>query len=263
MKRYAFLVPVLLLSFATATAAAHKENISLNEVIQALENPFKVDAIRSRGTGQSAIFDFQGDFFQESRIVSLDRIQRGRGRVWVEFDRSFSNRVPLTKFRWDYDQPTEQEIVSDGRTLWVYLPENNQVIQSDIEFTSRARADDPMTFLTGLGNLSRDFLITWASPNRDVEGNYILALRPRRSSSLIQRLLIVVDRDAVFALSRGGGTGDIFPILSTTVVDPSGNTTIIEFSDIRVNRGIPDSTFRFAIPAGVEVIRPTGQEMGF
>ena len=31
------------------------------------------------------------------------------------------------KLRWEYTQPTPQEIVSDGKTLWVYTPALNQV----------------------------------------------------------------------------------------------------------------------------------------
>jgi outer membrane lipoprotein carrier protein len=161
---------------------------------------------------------------------------------------------------------------------------------------NKSRQNDPMTFLTGLGNLSRDFNISWAVPNYDVEGNHVLELRPRRVSSLINKLIIVVDRYAVEAYQKrgqeedpvqatpqppvpmsptargrdfnfpgyeGGPNGIWFPIMSTTVYDPNGNSTIIEFSNLRVNLGISDMSFNFIMPAGVQVVRPTGQEMGF
>lgn len=258
MKRIVLLAIALLALVSAPQPAGAKELIGLSDVIKALEEPFKVNA-----PAQTAIVDFQADFFQESRVASLDRVQRGRGRVTVKFDRVRTDRVPRALFRWEYDQPTTQEIVSNGQTMWVYLPENRQVIQSNIETTSQTRPDDPLTFLTGLGNLSRDFLITWASPNQDVQGNYVLELRPRRPSAMIQRLLVVVDRDAVSGQPRRGGFDDVFPILSTTAIDPSDNTTIIEFSGVRVNRGISSNFFDFILPAGVEVVRPTGQEMGF
>ncbi|MBW2451970.1 MAG: hypothetical protein JRF07_06430, partial [Deltaproteobacteria bacterium] len=57
--------------------------------------------------------------------------------------------------------------------------------------------------------------------------------------------------------------GAWFPILSTSVYDPNGNSTIIEFSNIRVNTGVPRTKFNFMMPAGVQVVRPTGKEMGF
>ena len=54
-----------------------------------------------------------------------------------------------------------------------------------------------------------------------------------------------------------------FPILSTAVYDPNGNSTIIEFRNLRVNYGLSGMTFDFMLPAGVQVVRPTGKEMGY
>jgi len=263
----------------------------LNDVIRTLEEPFQTETDKDL-----RIYDYSADFFQESKIASLDRMQRASGQVEVAFDYQRGQKVPEVKFSWQYQQPTNQEIVSDGKTLWVYLPENNQVIQSDIAMVNEARQNDPMTFLTGLGNLSRDFSISWAMPNNDVDGNYVLELTPRRTSSLFNRMVIVVDRYAVDArINRSqdpnsssptamippmtppspmgsgfampgyeGSANDIwFPILSTAVYDPNGNSTIIEFSNLRVNRGISDMSFNFMLPAGVQVVRPTGKEMGF
>lgn len=234
---------------------ASGESISLSDVVSALETPFK-------GTDPAAaIYDFEADFFQESRIASLDRAQRGRGSVWFKFNRAAGREGGNPMFRWEYRQPTMQEIICDGETLWVYLPENNQVIQSDISSVTGQAAENPVTFLTGLGNLSRDFSIRWASPNRDAEGNFVLELQPRRVSQLLSTMRMVVDEDAVSdQRNLSGASGvrheQLFPILSTTVHDPNGNSTVIEFSGIRVNRGLSDSFFNFILPAGVEVVRP-------
>ncbi len=299
IRRSLFSALFLGLFLATVTTSAWA--VPLNDVIRTLETPFQTETAK-----ELRIYDYSADFFQESKIASLDRLQRANGRVEVSFDYQRPQTVPDVMFRWQYDQPTTQEIVSDGKTLWVYLPENNQVIQSDIEMINKSRQNDPMTFLTGLGNLSRDFQISWATPNTDIDGNYVLNLTPRRVSSLINRLVIVVDRFAVEAYqNRGqedgspqdsrlapqdhrrasrdsrrtptapkrgdfafpGYAGDLnglwFPIMSTTVYDPNGNSTIIEFSNLRVNLGISKMSFNFILPAGVQVVRPTGKEMGF
>jgi outer membrane lipoprotein carrier protein len=166
-------------------------------------------------------------------------------------------------FRWEYRRPSIQEIVSDGRTMWVYLPENRQVIESDLSEVSFQQSDNPVTFLSGLGNLSRDFNVRWGAPNSDRDGNYILDLQPRRSSQLIQALQIVVDRDAVIEYQQNQQSGRLFPILATRVTDPNGNQTSIEFRDIRVNRNISERFFAFRTPAGVEVVRPTGDQLGY
>ena len=47
-----------------------------------------------------------------------------------------------------------------------YVPANMKPIAKKL----RLLTINPATFLTGLGNLSRDFLITWAEPNPDVAG---------------------------------------------------------------------------------------------
>ncbi len=239
--------------------------VALSDVINTLETPFQ-----SGTDAEYRIFDYSANFFQESKIASLDRLQRANGHLEVAFDYLAGQKgrtVPTVKFHWQYDSPTTQRIVSDGETMWVYLPENNQVIQSNIEQINKADQNDPMAFLTGLGNLSRDFTISWAIPDQDADGNYVLEMSPRRTSSLINKLVIVVDQYAVERYlnrdqeERPGNRW--FPILSTTVYDPSGNSTIIEFSNLRVNQGLPDTTFGFIIPAGVQVVRPTGKETGF
>jgi outer membrane lipoprotein carrier protein len=258
MNRIVLLVLVLLAFLPVPQTASAAADVSLNDVIKALDEPFKANS-----ASPSAIVDFQADFFQESRVASLDRVQKGRGRVTVKFDRTRPDRLAPPLFRWEYDQPMRQEIVSNGKTMWVYVPENHQVIQSDIDTSAQPRGDDPLAFLTGLGNLSRDFLIAWASPKHDEQGNHILELRPRQPSAMLQKLLVVVAKDAVVEVTRRGKPGNTFPIHSTTVYDPSDNSTRIEFSGVRVNRRMPNSFFDFVPPAGVEVVRPTGQGMGF
>ena len=239
-----------------SAVAAPSTHVSLNDVVQTVEAPFRP------GAGASAIEDFEAEFFQESHIASIDKLQRGRGEVAVKFSGA-ERREGLVQFRWEYQEPTRQEIVCDGKTLWVYLPENGQVIESDLASVARASNSDSLTFLSGLGRLSRDFSIGWADPFQDAAGNYVLDLRPKKTTSLFRQLLLVVDREAVLARTRGGLPPDRFPILSSTAVDPSGNRTLIEFHDSRINRNLSDILFRFVLPPGVEVVRPSGAEMGF
>ncbi len=246
---------LLLLALAVPVCAE-----SVGDVINALEIPFRNDT-----PAAEAVHDIEADFTQESSIASLDRTQQGSGRVTLRFVQQATGQVPLVKFRWEYDRPTRQEIVSDGQTMWVYIPDNNQVIQSDISEVSEARAQDPLTFLTGLGNLSRDFLVRWASPNRDDGGNYILKLTPKTTTTMFRELEVTVDRRAVIDYARAGITGREFPIRSTTAIDPNGNKTVITFErdSLRLNRGVSDLNFRFIMPAGVDVVRPSGNRMGY
>lgn len=227
MRRLTLAIVVLLTMFGPVWGA------SLDAVLAAVEGPFR----------SGTITDFQGDFFQESRIASLGKVQRATGEVGVRF------APGGVKFKWDYQTPVRQQVISDGRMLWVYVPENAQVIETDLSLARQGERDNPMAFLTGLGNLSRDFIVVWGTPPQDADANYRLRLTPRRHSQLIREIEMVVDYDAV-------AQGEGFPILATIVTDPGGNRTTIEFSDIATNRGILDLEFDFIPPAGVETVYP-------
>lgn len=245
---------VLLLSLPGVSTA---DEVKLNDVINALETPFK-----SQTKNSERIHDFQADFFQESHIASIDRTQHGQGMVSFKFVTSATDESSLAKFRWEYREPSVQEIISDGQTMWVYLPENRQVIESDIGQINAQQGENPVTFLSGLGNLSRDFLINWSSPRIVETGGCRLLLKPRKKSQFIQQIELIVSEEAVIFWLKQHKTGEIFPVLATLITDPSGNRTAIEFRDVQVNQKLADRLFSFERPEGVELVDP-GKQMGF
>ena len=248
MKRF-FLLALAILCFASPAAA-----VEVADVLSALQSPFAADS------GSARIKSFQAEFFQLSHLASLDRSQEGEGSVTVRF---LDEKVPganRVQFRWEYRKPTEQEIVSDGTTLWVYIPENNQVIRSAISSNSE-RPDDPMTFLNSLGHLERDFFITWGEPQQDEKGNFLLNLKPRRESPMLQGMLVQVAAEAV-AEVRNHKPVTTFPIVSTTVLDPGGNSTFIAFREVRINPTISSTIFQFKVPEGVSVVKPGDVGLG-
>lgn len=245
----------LLLFCCFLPTLAGAAEITLDDVVNALETPFKATTV-------AGIDDFQADFFQESHLASIDRIQRGEGKVSFKFLHRESDGRPVAMFRWEYREPTPQEIIADGQTLWAYQPENRQVIKSDISQLSQ-QSDNPVTFLSGLSNLSRDFDVRWGAPKNDRNGNYILELQPHRKSQLIHSLKMIVDKDAVSDFLDNRHCGSFFPILATSVNDSNGNRTSIEFHSIRVNTGLSAESFHFVAPEGVEVLRPEDVTGGF
>lgn len=231
--------------------------VELKDIVKALETPFK-----GQTKSSERIHDFSADFSQESHIASIGRSQHGQGTVRFKFITSMAEETPFAKFRWEYLKPSVQEIISDGQTMWVYLPENRQVIESDISQINAQQGENPVTFLSGLGNLSRDFSIDWGSPKVVESGGYRLQLKPRRESQFIQQIEVLVSEKAINMWLKKHKSGDIFPIIATLVTDPNGNRTAIEFRDVLVNQKLTDQLFSFERPAGVELVDPAGQ-MGF
>jgi len=248
----------LVLSAISAEAsAAEKITVGLKDVVNTVEQSYR------------ALSTLTADFFQRSTIARENREMRADGQMFLK---AATDGDPI-KFRFDYFRPTTQEIVSNGRTLWMYLPESRKVLLSDVSFVFEPSRFNPdrdraSNFLQGLGRISKDFLITAPSQAQDIEGNYILELTPRRATATIEKLFIAVRRDAVLLYVQNNR--DIsrlfndplrqdlaFPVLSTTVVDHQQNTTIMEFSNIRANTIMSDQLFEFVIPAGVDVVRPS------
>jgi outer membrane lipoprotein-sorting protein len=257
----------LLLALGLYVQPAHalqipKYNVSLSEVIATVERPFSPDR-----NGTPEISNVRADFFQRSTIAAKSKEYRADGQMYLV---TATGSEPL-KFRFDYFRPTRQEVVCDGRTLWIYLPENRQVIQSDVaEFFDPSRAaslqNRGINFLQGLGRISKDFAIIFNRNINDQAGNYILELTPKRSSATIQKLFITVSREA---MEKRAGTRpqtslpparspqlNPFPILSTTVIDHDSNSTTMEFSNTVTNSMVPDMLFRFNVPPEAQVVRP-------
>ena len=274
IRAFISLLILLQMSISAEAAVTAPVNVGLQDVVDTVEKSYRI------------LSDVTTDFFQRSTMAEKKREMRAEGQMFLK---TAGDSEPL-KFRFDYFRPTTHEIVSNGITMWMYLPENRQVIQSDVSFVFNPLGFNPdrnraSIFLQGLGRISKDFLTTFSPQARDIEGNYILELNPRRATATIEKLFIVVQRDAVTLYARkrmelgrqltedefrqilnsmplGSVQRDqtAFPVLSTTVIDHQGNTTIMEFSNVKTDTRISDQLFEFTIPAAVEVVRPPRQQ---
>ncbi len=243
------LLLLLLPSFSYAADA------KISDVIAALETPFQYQTPASE-----KISDFHADFIQQSHIASIGRTQHGKGVVSFKFISGADHS--LAKFRWEYQKPAIQEIISDGKTMWVYIPDNRQVIESDIGQLNTRQGENPVTFLSNLGNLSRNFSVAWNQPRLSDSGDYQLLLVPLKPSQFIDKIEITVSKKAVDSFLERHETGKIFPIIATLVTDPNGNKTAIQFKNITINQHLDEKQFTFVCPPGVELVDP-GQQINF
>ncbi|MBD1399902.1 LolA family protein [Pelovirga terrestris] len=253
MKLMALLLSWLLLVAGSLPAIADEE---LTNVLRALETPFKVST-----PAEQQIRDFAADFVQLSTVVAIDRVQRGEGKVWFKFPPQSRTGSVMPKFRWDYRLPNEQQVLSDGTTLWVYVPENRQVIVSEVGEVEAEYGDNPAAFFTGLGDLAQNFAIAWGKSRRNEAGDYILLLTPKRPSQFFKRIEVIVNQQAV-AESHQGGNPQVFPLVATQVTDPQDNLTRITFVDVGWNLDPADTEFVFEVPEGVEQLSPAAQMPG-
>jgi outer membrane lipoprotein carrier protein len=227
----------LVLSMAADTLAAGKP-ASLKDVVAALEN------------GYAGLQDVQADFSQTTNIAAVSREQKGAGEVFLKRPSSAA-----AMFRFNYAKP-KQQIISNGKQVWFYLPDNRQVMVSPVSDMFKGGNSIALNYLTGLGNVSRDFSTSFAKDLKDDNGNYKLELIPHKTSPVLSKLQLTVSLEAVEQFTSSGSVKDTFPVISSIVYDAGGNQTRIDYSRVRVNRGLDNGKFNFKIPAGVEVIKP-------
>ena len=228
---------LLIIMVALPTLAAEK-TVSLKDVVAALEK------------GYATLQDVQADFSQKTVIAAIKKEQRGSGEVLLKRPGSAT-----AMFRFNYTKP-KQQIVSNGKQVWFYLPDNRQVMVSQVSEMFKGGNNIALSYLTGLGHVSRDFTIAFAREQRDKAGNYQLELVPKKPSPVLAKLQLTVSAEAVEHFLRDGAVRDIFPIVSSVIFDATGNETRIDYNRAKVNKGIDNGKFSFKIPAGVEVIKP-------
>ena len=198
--------------------------------------------------GYASVDDLQADFSQRTYIGSLKREEKGGGELFLK-KKGAGNAM----FRFNYSKP-KQQIISNGKTVWYYLPENGQVIQSEATKLFSGGNAMAMSYLTGLGNLSADFNVKLLADGPNKKGNYLLELVPKKPNQTVVKLQLTVPANAVEKYRAGKGEA-VFPVTASVLHDQMGNRTTIEYSRIRINRGLGSERFSFKIPAGVEVIK--------
>ncbi len=142
------------------------------------------------------------------------------------------------KFDWRVTKPYEQRIVSDGRELFQFDPDLNQV---SVRKTDAAVGASPAAILFGDGDLEKSFTVK-ELPARD--GLDWLEAVPRSADAGFSKVEI--------------GFKDGLPS-QLDLFDSFGQSTRVTLSDIRRNPSIPAGTFTFTAPAGVDVVRMGGQ----
>jgi outer membrane lipoprotein carrier protein len=231
----AFLL-TLVLCFTVAPVQATEA--SLQQVITTLEH------------GYASLQDLQTSFSQATTLAGFPRPQKGHGELALR-------RPPqgAAQFRFNYTVP-RQQIISDGKQVWFYQPENKQVLVSSLEKMVKGGNSIAMAYLTGLGNVSKDFHVAFAKPARDKQGNYLLDLTPRKPTPILARMRLTIHDEAVNSYLANGQAKELFPVVSSVVTDANGTETRFNYSKVRTNSGLSPSKFTFKVPQGVEIIKP-------
>jgi outer membrane lipoprotein carrier protein len=204
----------------------------LGGVAGAQAPPVALDGvIRDVEASYTKLNDLRAEFSQEAFNKSLNQTIPAKGVVYVKKG---------GKLRWEYSEPTAQEIVSDGKTLWVYTPALQQV---NFGPAPEALSGPAGSFLAGLGKLREHFDVRFLNPAqpRDADSNWALDLKPKQPLPTLSRLVLSVDPKE-------------FIVRKAVVYDQFENTVAMKFTKLSINTGLADKLFTFVPPKGVATV---------
>lgn len=186
-----------------------------------------VDGLQKR---YASVKQFSADFVQIYRSRDIERVERGQ--VYMK---------KPGKMRWEYREPEEKLFVSDGKRVYLYLPQEQQVQIRD--FSADEAQSAPILFLLGRGELAKEFEPSWEERENKIEAeNHLIRLTPRELNSNYAYLVLeLAPRD--YSLER------------LIIVEHGGDRSEFRISNFKANVKLDDGLFKFKIPKGVEILR--------
>ena len=140
------------------------------------------------------------------------------------------------KFRWAYERPYAQLLVSDGTRLWSWDPDLNQVTVKRI---GDALGATPAAILFGDLDLERNFTLTNSGEDADADDLVWVDARPKKADTSFQSVRIGL---------RGG------QLIRMEMQDNFGQHTEIVFIRFQVNPVLETRHFVFDVPPGADVV---------
>ncbi len=166
-----------------------------------------------------------------AKSMTANFSQTTKGANSGTFKGSMSVQRP-NNFRWETTSPSEQLIVANGSSMWIYDKDLEQATKQSVDTQV---GNTPALLLSGdPAKIDQNFKITQPYDNK----NYYV-LYPKSDSASFKSL----------SISFSGGKPTMM-VLNDTL----GQTTSIKFSGTKLNQNISSSQFKFAPPNGVDVI---------
>ncbi len=189
--------------------------LSLDEVIKKVEKHYSVSG-------------FSAYFSQTSTIKAMEITDSASGRAF--FKRS-------GKMRWEYETPDRQMIITDGKTLWVFRPDDNQVMIG--KAPSFFKGGKGFSFLSDMKVIKQQFNMVLEKETQ--EGFFILKLNPREKTYDIVEIYLWISKKT-------------FNVVRILTYNSYGDETRIVFNNIQLKQKLDDSLFSFEISEDMEVL---------
>ena len=142
------------------------------------------------------------------------------------------------RFRFEYLKPFPQSIVADGKTLWLYDADLNQVTARPQQAVLGSTPAALIAAGTDLKALGEAFDLTSGEPT---DGLSWVDAKPRQQDGQLQQVRVGLRLGQLAVLE---------------IADSLGQRSVIRFTQWQPAATVPAARFRFTPPLGADVIRP-------
>ncbi len=190
----------------------------------------------------TAVASVQG-FYNRTTTFSADFTQQYLAKAY-NTTKTSSGHVIFSKpgkMDWEYTDPKDNRIVSDGSTLRVYEAANKQMYEQTV---SQSQYPAALSFLTGQGSLSSNFDFQ-VLPGAQLQytGGYVLVGTPKTATPAYTKVLFYVDAQ----------TSQVLRVL---ILDGQQNRNRFDFTNAQVNTNVDATKFTFTPPSGTTIVKP-------
>ncbi|MES2606819.1 MAG: outer membrane lipoprotein chaperone LolA [Pseudomonadota bacterium] len=196
-----------------APTAASAEEYALNQLVELLQQTTTLDA---------AVEQLEMD--QDGR-----ELKETRAKLVMQKPASF---------RWEITEPYSELTVADGKTIWHYEPDLEQVT---IQVFDTELDRTPVMLLNGTTeSIGNSYAVSATTMDDGTHQRFILV--PKQPDSLFERM----------SLTFNG------PVLEEMQFEDSlGQQTSLSFKDVQRNQSLDAALFQYTPPTGVDVIDST------
>jgi outer membrane lipoprotein carrier protein len=176
--------------------------------------------------------DLQADFTQSVKFEDFETPYVSKGKLFLK----------KGKMRWDYQEPSRQQIVVDGERLLFYIPEHKQLVKSRVGGESDGHL--PLQLLSGTSRLDQDFQISIEEAPRSDQSLSLLLIPKNKQTQLTKVIASVVPSPQVEGLV----------IQKVILFEQNGNVSTFSFEKMQINKGFSEEVFDLKYPKGTEII---------
>ncbi len=221
-KKLHILILSLLLCFFVFTCSGTAGTNHGKKITPEIDNILKKVEERYKGNGFSALF------FQKSTLKAMEITDTASGRAFFK---------KPAMMRWEYNIPEKQYIITNGDSLWIYKPEDSQVMIG--KFPAFFGNGKGVSFLSDIRLIREIFFFSMELP--DKKGNTVLKLTPKNKNPDLIKVYLYISKE----------NSNIIRLISYNEYE---DETQIDFFNINFKTKMKNSKFVFKIPDKSDIV---------